>query len=262
MKLRRALIALALVAFMSQSAFAALIVPGDSIPPGEKHVYEIFNELYGTSYTSNMDPTFLANQVVDFQTLTLDPSICSITFQAVYRQSYLEDNIYLYDDVNAVGDPTSLTHIVGPIDNTGPNSGQGNLTGFQPAVTIDVSGMNEIGFLDHAVYPPDSSVYFDWYSQYDSPDRNAGQYSTGSNEDHVLLWQVPGQSNTYLLTWEDLPFTYFSDGVDIGDQDYNDIVVQLTLNPCVVPEPSSMALLGLGLAGLAVRKFRRKSVKA
>ncbi len=254
MKLRRALIALALVAFMSQSAFAALMVPGDSIPPGEKHLYEIFNELYGTAYTSNNDAAFLANQVVDFQTLTLDPDFCSITFEAVYRQSYLEDDIYLYSDVDEIGDPAPLTHILGPVDNSGVNGGQGNLTGTIPAVNVDVTGLTELGFLDHAK-DPNSAFAFDWYSQ---TSLNDGQFSTGNDETHVLLWNVPGMSNTYLLTWEDLPYTYFSGNEDIGDQDYNDIVIQMTLNPCVVPEPSSMALLGLGLAGLAVRKFRKR----
>jgi hypothetical protein len=69
-------------------------------------------------------------------------------------------------------------------------------------------------------------------------------------------------TDTYVLTWEDLPYTYFSGAVDIGDQDYNDILIQFTLNRTVIPEPSSMALLGLGLAGLAVRKFRKRALKA
>ena len=251
MKMRIAIIALALVAFVSHSAFAVLIVPGDPYAVGEKKLYELFNELYGTTYTSNLDASFLAQQVMDFETFVLDDSICSITFDAIYRQSYLEDDIFLYDDVDGIGAPAPLTHIVGPIDNTGPNFGQGALT--EPAVVVDVTGLSEIGFLDHAK-DPTSAFAYDWYSQ---PALNDGQYSTTPNEVHVLLWAVPGMADTYLLTWEDLPYTYFSGADDIGDQDYNDILVQFTLNRCVIPEPTSMVLLGLGLAGLAMRKSRK-----
>jgi hypothetical protein len=253
MKLRRALIALALVSLVSHSAFAVLVVPGDPNPVGEKKLYELFNELYGTTYTSNMDPDFLALQVVDFQTFVLDDDVCSITFDAIYRQSYLEDDIYLYTDVGT-NPPVALTHIVGPIDNSGPNSGQGALS--EPAVVVDVTGISEIGFVDFAK-DPTSPFTYNWYSQ---PSFNNGQFSTGDNEVHVLLWAVPGMADTYVLTWEDLPYTYFSGLDDIGDQDYNDILVQFTLNRCVIPEPSSMALLGLGLAGLAVRKYRKRMV--
>lgn len=251
MRLRSALIALALVAFVSQSAFAVLVVPGEPNPVGEKWLYEVFNDLYGTSFTDALDPDFLALQVQDFQTFVLDDTICSITFQAVYRQSYLEDNIYLYTDVGT-NPPVALTHIVGPIDNSGPNSGQGALS--EPAVVVDVTGMTEIGFVDFAK-DPTSPFTYNWYSQ---PSFNNGQFSTVDNEIHVLLWAVPGMTDTYVLTWEDLPYTYFSGSDDIGDQDYNDILIQFTLNRCVIPEPSSMALLGLGLAGLAVRKFRKQ----
>jgi hypothetical protein len=258
MKLSRALIALALVAFVSHTAFAATIVPGLPSPAGEKELYEIFNELYGTAYTANNDAAFLAQQVMDFQTFVLDPDVESITFQAVYRQSYLEDDIFLYNDVDNIGTPAPLTHIVGPIDNTGPNSGQGNLTATQPAINVNVAGLGEIGFLDQATYPGPAFTY-NWYSQ---KEQNNGQFATGVDEVHVLLWAVPGMVDTYVLTWEDLPYTYFVGGEDMGDQDYNDILVQFTLNRTVIPEPSSMALLGLGLAGLAVRKFRKRALTA
>jgi len=256
MKLSRALIALALVAFVSHTAFAVTIVPGTPNPVGEKELYAIFNELYGTAYTGNNDAAFLAQQVMDFQTFVIDADVESITFDAVYRQSYLEDDIYLYSDVDNIGAPAPLTHIVGPIQNTGPNSGQGALS--EPAVNINVSGLSEIGFLDQATYPG-SAFSYNWYSQ---KEQNNGQFSTGVDEVHVLLWAVPGMADTYVLTWEDLPYTYFAGGEDMGDQDYNDILVQFTLNRTVIPEPSSMALLGLGLAGLAVRKFRKRTLKA
>ena len=84
-----------------------------------------------------------------------------------------------------------------------------------------------------------------WYSE--------SVLNSGS-QDHMVALETY-DPNIILLAWEDL--SLFGSGSDPNfDSDYNDLVVTFSR---IIPEPTSMALLGLGLAGMIVHRFRSKS---
>jgi hypothetical protein len=232
----------------------AVVVPGTP-NGGEPELHTIYNNIYGTSYTSANDPNFLATQT-GWETITLDPDVESISFDALWRQAYLTDTIGYYTPSQAKL-AMNMTDVMGPFDNSDPNVGQGPIT--MDPITVDVTGLGEIGFYDHAALPTDSSVFFNWFSE---SSLNDGQFQTTPDEIHVLILTTPFE-DTYLLCFEDLPYEYLVDGEakqqDIGDRDYQDVLVQITLNRTVVPEPSSIALLGIGLASVAYRRFKKIS---
>lgn len=246
--------AVALAAMLGLFSAGAAVVPGTP-NGGEPPLYEIYNNLYGTSFTGSDDPNFLALQT-GWETITLDPDVESISFDALWRQSYLYDNVGYYTSSESKI-TLNMNQVLGPFENVDPNSGQGMIT--MDPVTVDATGLGTIGFYDHAVLPEDSSVYFNWFSE---SHLNDGQYSTQPGEIHVLILET-GFADTYLLCFEDLPYDFIVDGEaklqDIGDTDYQDILVQITLNRTVIPEPSSLVLLGVGIAAVAYRRMRTRA---
>jgi len=75
-----------------------------------------------------------------------------------------------------------------------------------------------------------------------------------NNEIHVAIFQVDN-SNTYILGFEDLRI--YLNNRPYADADYQDMIVKVTINQ--VPEPSTMLLIGTGLAGLGLLRRRFKS---
>lgn len=71
--------------------------------------------------------------------------------------------------------------------------------------------------------------------------------------DHMVTWVDKNDEFHYFVAFEDL--------LNGGDGDYNDLVIELhnfVDGPLAIPEPFSLALFGLGLAGLGFASGRRK----
>jgi len=188
----------------------------------EQNLYTIYNSIYGTTYTSGAD----LPQVSPDEVFNLMAGAAAVIAEARYAGFGQQFGFYQPTDSSS---PLTYTQL---FDVQNPNSGS-PLLGFSTVI----SPTGDFGFYDLA-----GGTY--WHSQ---------SGLNPNSEDHMVTIAT-SDPNVFLLAFEDLPFA-------LSDQDYNDLVIQVTVRPRnIVPEPTSMALLGMGLAGVVVRKLRSRKL--
>jgi len=225
MKVFKVLSLVALAMLVMTPAMATVINDGNN-PATEDDLWQIYNTLgYGpVGPNSNLIPQVSPDEV--FSLLTSGQFVATVHFAGNTEE------FGFYQPVG--GGPVTTTQIltVTPADGTGYI----NVSALIGAISGD------FGFyLTTSGYGPTTT----WYSE----------SALNGGADHMIALAT-GSPDSILLAWEDLPLFGSSPFDNNDDSDYNDLVITFTR---VVPEPTSMVLLGMGIAGAVVRRLRQKA---
>lgn len=240
-------IALAVAFLTAGPASAISIVDVSDTDYNELHFYEIWNELYGSpggvDYTSSQDVynDWGVDSLGGEDLFTYIDEDGAYGFEAVYAGNNQEFGYY------TPGDPSDTTEL----DSV---SGGNALLGGSPSGPLNPGDTGDpFGF-----YLETGNSEATWYSE----------SSLHGGTRQLAVFRTPGDGVTnalngngtrqydLLLAWEDRKI-----GETNSDSDYNDLVVGVE-GIEVVPEPTSMTLLGIGLAGFATRRVMSRKKKA
>jgi len=225
------IVALAVVLAAALPA-GAINIPSPTPHAAELDVYEVYNNLYGTVFTSNVDLD--VQRVVDLQTFLL-PLGSDLYVEAQARYATVVSEFGYYTPVGALVVYNALFSV----------TGVGNVSGAGFDGVISTS--------DPFAFYMDPAGAALWYSE---------QGLNPLGEDHMVAYSVAGDPSVLLLAWEDVPLPARQstvaplNGGPAPDGDYNDLIVELRLRE-IVPEPASILLFGMGIAGMGAVRIRR-----
>ena len=221
----------------------ATVIPNPTPHAGELSVYEVYNTLYGTAFGSNAALDTM--RIEDLQTFLI-PDGENLTVEAEARYATVTSDFGYYAPAG-IADNYNVLFTVAE---------EGFVSG-NPAYTQTLDLSDEFGFFldplgEGAIWHSEQSLNF-------------------LSQDHMVAYSVDGQPDTILLAWEDIrppdgfegeEYQYMLQNEELvapslnADADYNDLFVELRFG--VIPEPSTIILLGLGIAGMGVNRVRRK----
>jgi hypothetical protein len=240
MRLNFLVMAVAALAVVSTPAMATYVDDGSN-PDSELDLYEIYNALYGTSFSSTAEMSYLQLSTSEDELFALseltDPPSTAVDFIARYAGYQQRFGYYTYDDENNVVYTQLFDIIAGGLITDG--------TGASGVVTEE-----PFGFYDDAPIDGDNV----WHSE---------QSLNNDGEDHMVAYWAPlscgGElqydDEDHLILSDECFIIAFEDRWELGDTDYNDLVVEVC--PGIIPEPSTAGLLLLGLGAVfAHRRFR------
>jgi hypothetical protein len=230
---------LALIALLSCNAFA-IIAQDPPVATGEPSLWQIYNDLYGAgTVTSNADLDLIQSNTELWTPAA--GTVNEVHVEGVWTNAYLTE-VFGYYTVNPDSSPNYQYILSGVTNNYSGAPYYGDLRGTGFSTTFTTS--DTFGFFDYAHTPGNPSEGYAWLSE-------ASRNLLG--EDHLLVFTTP-TPGTYLLAFEDLPFADPD-----GHMDYNDLLMQVTITQHIVPEPASLTLLGVGVAALIARRYRKNA---
>ncbi len=234
----RLLSSVTLAALLSFSAVADIALGDVNVQEatlaGEWDLVDIYDAIFGTSYATTLSSNDLYLLVGvdpdDYNGPTVSHFFGDQGVALEARYALYTHTLNFYDPVlpDAIANEHLLFTVWGPYVDPGSAAG--------PSALLDAE-VEPYGFsLDVA------TTRAELYSEYE---RNADGLV------HMLMLAAPDtfEPGTYLLAWEDR-----LDGDPQADWDYQDLVI--LVRP-VVPEPTSVVLMGLGIAALALRRLHK-----